>query len=401
MTADSLDLDLDRVRGFFPALGDDWALFDNAGGSVVADTVRKRIARYLRDYGVQHGASYRISREATELVDEGREAAAILLGGVEPDEVVLGPSTTMNVYVLAHALRSTWKDGDAVVVTNLDHEANIGAWRRLEQTGIEIREWRLDPSTAALRVEDLEPLLDERVRLVCFSHCSNVVGLVHDVAAIAAVAHRAGAQVCVDGVAFAPHRPLVVREWDVDWYLFSAYKVYGPHLGVLYGKREHLLAARNQNHFFYDESQIPQKLMPGNVSHELAPGLTGIVHYLHEIGDGDLDLAYARIAAHEAAIIERFGEFLRSREDVEWLGEGSGLERVPTFAFTVRDRRSSEIPPMLDEQRVAIRWGDFYAARAIDALGLRAKDGIVRASAVHYNTAEEVDRLIDALEGAL
>lgn len=394
-------LDLDRVRGFFPALGDDWALFDNAGGSVVADPVRKRVARYLRDYGVQHGASYRLSQEATELCDEGRAAAAVLLGEVDPDEVVLGPSTTMNVYVLAQALRPTWNAGDAVVVTNLDHEANIGAWRRLESTGIELREWKLDPETAALRLEDLEPLLDERVRLVCFSHCSNVVGLVHDVAAITALAHRFGAQVCVDGVAYAPHRPLKVREWDVDWYLFSAYKVYGPHLGILYGKRERLLAAKNQNHFFYEESQVPHKLMPGNVSHELAPGLTGIVHYLHEVGDGDLDLAYRRIAAHEADLVERFGAFLRSRDDIEWLGSASGLERLPTFAFTVRGRKSNEIPPPLDAQQVAIRWGDFYAARAIDALGLRERHGVIRASAVHYNTLEEVDRLIAALERVL
>ena len=187
----------------------------------------------------------------------------------------------MNVYVLAQALRATWGEEAAIVVTNLDHEANGGAWRRLEANGVEVREWKLDVETAELRAETLTPLLEDgKVKLVCFTHCSNVVGTIHDVAALTEICHAAGAQVCVDGVAYAPHRKVDVKALNVDWYLISLYKVYGPHVGLLYGKREAFLAARNQNHFFYSEEQIPNKLMPGTVSHELAAGITGALAYL-------------------------------------------------------------------------------------------------------------------------
>ena len=399
-------LDVELCRAQFSALRPPpsepppaWAYMDNAGGSLAPVQTSDAIARYLRTRHVQLGASYDLSVASGADVDAGRAAAAALVGA-DPDEVVLGPSSTMNVFVLAQALLPTWPAGAAVVVTDLDHEANVGAWRRLEARGVEVREWRMDPETAELRVEDLDPLLDDgRVRLVCFTHCSNVVGTIHDVAHITRRCHAAGAQVCVDGVAFAPHRRVDVRGLGVDWYLVSLYKVYGPHLGLLYGRRERLLEARSQNHFFYGEDAIPHKLMPGNVSHELAAGLVGIPAYLQTVA-GSIDEAFALFTAHEARIVAPLLEDLSARPDVRLIGRSDPDpdHRVPTVAFAVRGMHASSIPAALDQRKLAIRWGDFYAARAIDRLGLREAGGVVRISLVHYNRADEVERLLEALD---
>lgn len=399
-------LDVERCRAQFPVLSrassEAWAFMDNAGGSLAPRQTSDAITRYLRERHVQLGASYDLSRASTASVEAGRKAAASLIGAA-PEEVVLGASTTMNVFVLAQALRPQWSKGDAIVVTDLDHEANIGAWRRLEATGIEVREWRMDVDSAELRREDLEAhLADGRVKLVCFSHCSNVVGTIHDAAGMTELCHSAGAQVCVDGVAYAPHRRPNVQQLGVDWYLVSLYKVYGPHIGLLYGKKACLLEARSQNHYFYGEEQIPHKLMPGNVSHELAAGLVGIPAYLEAVGS-TVERAFSAFTDHEAEIVAPLLDYLAGRPDVRVLGstDADPAHRVPTVAFVVRGMHSSELPTALDSKKIAIRWGDFYAARAIDRLGLRDQGGVVRVSLVHYNTADEVHRLIGALDETL
>lgn len=408
-------LDLPFVRSHFPALARGWALFDNAGGSVAPQQVIERVREYMSRHHVQLGASYAISAEATQAVHIGIAAGAALIGA-DADEAVIGPSSTMNVYVLAQALASRFQPGDAIVVSNLDHEANVGAWRRLARQGVEIREWRLRPETMRLEIEDLEPLLDERTRLVCFTHVSNVVGAIHDVAAIARKAHAAGALVCVDGVAYAPHRLVDVKALDVDFYMVSLYKVYGPHLGLLYVRRDHLAALENQNHFFLGANELAYKLEPGYVNHELTAALPGILEYfealaLHHHGAAaEVDDTTARLArvfeditAHEERLVTPLLAYLASKPGVRVLGPTSSdaAVRVPTVAFTVEGRHASEIPARLDQEHVAIRWGDFYARRAIDALGLGERGGVVRASMVHYNTEDEVARLIDALDRVL
>ncbi|MCP4661730.1 MAG: aminotransferase class V-fold PLP-dependent enzyme, partial [bacterium] len=213
-------LDIDFVRRQFPTLNDQWTLFDNAGGSVPLAAVIDTVRDFMTRHPVQLGASYALSEEATERVRAGHEAMAELIHA-EADEVVLGPSTTANLRLLTEALRPLWREGDEVVVTNLDHEANVGCWRRLEATGIGIREWRVHPDTAALELADLDALVNERTRLVAFSHCSNIVGAVNDVAAVTRRVHEAGALVCVDGVAFAPHRRVDVKALEVDFYALS------------------------------------------------------------------------------------------------------------------------------------------------------------------------------------
>ena len=402
-------LDLDFVRTHFPALDTPWALMDNAGGSVPCRQVIERVCDQMRRLPVQLGASYALSVEAREAVEAGRRAAATWVGA-DPDEIVLGASSTLLVQQLAAALRPSWAPGDEVVVTNLDHETNIGPWRRLEETGIVVREWRFREESLTLHAEDLAPLLTERTRLVAFTHCSNVVGSIVDVASIAARARAAGALTCVDGVAFAPHRRVDVKALGVDFYFASLYKVYGPHLALMYGRRELLRAAKSPNHFFVSEDAVPTKFEPGNVNYELAASLTGLLDYAQALGTHhglagalDLDGCYARIAEHEQNLVRPLLEFLAAHPRVRVIGSpGAGREaRVPTVSFTVSGRRSSELPPLLDARRLAVRFGHFYAYRLIRDLGLLERDGVVRVSLVHYNTPQEVERLIEALEELL
>jgi cysteine desulfurase family protein (TIGR01976 family) len=405
--------DVEFARSQFPALTDDWALFDNAGGSVPLRGVIERVCDYMGHWQVQLGATYHHSARAAALVAEGKRATARLVNA-EPDEIVLGPSSTMNVRVLSRALRPLFVPGDEVVVTNLDHETNIGAWRELEAEGLRIREWKFDPERLELTLDGLEPLLTRRTRLVCFTHCSNIVGTFHDAAAIIRRVHEAGALACVDGVAFAPHRRVDVKALDADVYFFSLYKVYGPHLGALYAKRDLLLRARGQNHFFIAEEDVPYKLEPGNVVHELTASLPAILEYLLALDarhgpDASaptptrLDRVFGAIAQHEAALAAPLLAFLGSRPGVRLIGrpEADPARRAPTISFVVGARDSSEIPARLDEERLAIRYGHFYAYRAIESLGLLRQNGVVRVSMVHYNTPAEVNRLIAALDRVL
>ncbi len=406
-------LDIDFVRRSFPALDDRWALFDNAGGSVMARPVIRRARATMERYQVQLGASYPLSVEAGERVAAGHRAVAELLGA-GPDEVVIGPSSTVNAMLLAQALRPLWRDGDEVVVTNLDHETNVGPWRRLESTGIVVREWRMNPETAELELAGLEPLLNDRTRLVCLTHCSNIAGRIHDVAAITRRVHDAGARVCVDGVACAPHRRVDVAALGVDFYLLSLYKTYGPHLGVLYGRRRHLLEARGTSHFFIAEDDVPYKLQPGGPNHELAAALPGLLEYFdgldrHHFGNRDADRAarlervFDLVAEHEERLVAPLLDFLAGRSGVRIVGPRTAdrRSRVPLVSFVVEGRDASKIPPLLDRRRLAVRWGHFYAYRAIRDLGLLDRGGVVRVSMAHYNTAAEVERLIAALDEVL
>ncbi len=407
-----MDLDIDFVRRQFPAPVWEWAFFENAGGSFVPQSVIDRVCAYMTETQVQPGASFRPSALAAERMAEGQRRIAEMINA-ETDEVIIGPSTTANIYVLARALLPMFEDGGELIVTNLDHAANSDPWRRLAGDGVAVREWRVDPGTAELAVEDLEDLLNDNTRLVCFPHCSNIAGGINDVAAITAKAHQAGALVCVDGVAYAPHRALDVKALDVDFYAFSLYKMYGPHLGLLYGKRQELLAAKAQNHFFIGEDEIPLKLNPGGPNHELCAAMAGVADYFealdgHHFGESNLALGqrtkrvFELFAAHEQRLGERFLDFLTAKPGIRLIGRpGTAAERAPTFSFVVEGRRSADIPPLLEDARVAIRNGNFYAFRLIEDLGIDPDDGVVRASMVHYNSVEEVERLIEALDRAI
>lgn len=400
-----MTLDLDFVRGHFPGLASPWAFLDNAGGSHVLAGVADRVRDFLLTTPVQHGAGYAPSRAAAAKVAAATARLAAVIGAARPEELVMGASTTFLLQQLARALAPSFRPGDEVVVTDVDHEANIGPWRALARQGVVVREWRIDPVTLELDPAALERLLGPRTRLVCVTHCSNVLGTVVPVAEIAGRVHAAGAELCVDGVAFAPHRRVDVRALGCDWYVLSFYKTYGPHQAVLWGRHERLLELDSLNHDFIGRDRVPYKLQPGNVNYELAWGCAGIADYLDALaarhGGGD---PFESIAAHEEALAARLLDWLAARDDVRILGrrDADRGKRVPTVSFVADGRPSGGIVAAIDRAQVGVRYGDFYARRLIERLGLAGpQQGVVRASLVHYNTLAEVDRLIAALERAL
>lgn len=402
---------IEFVRQQFPSLAGDWAFFDNAGGSQTLKQVVERISEYLLTSDVQLGASYAVSHLASDRVAQAARAMARLVNAKSASEVVMGPSTTMMIRILALCIVQTWQPGDEVVVTNCDHEANIGAWVDLEKQGIKIKFWRINPETFQLELEDLRQLLSEKTRLVAFTHASNILGTINPVKEISQIAHQHGAMVCVDGVAYAPHRLIDVQDLDVDFYTFSFYKVYGPHYALLYGKQEHLSRMPGINHYFIENTDIPYKFQPGNVNFELSYGMLGLADYLSELAQfkhpdktGDLRSqmvqAYDLISLQEEVIGDRLLKYLVSKSNVRIIGqpEANRAVRVPTISFVVEGMNSEAITLEVDKHHIGIRFGDFYAKRLIDYLGLAQQGGVVRVSMVHYNTLAEVDRLIQAFE---
>jgi cysteine desulfurase family protein (TIGR01976 family) len=370
---------------------------DNAGGSQTLARVADRVRDYLLSTNVQLGASYRVSELAGERVAEAQAATARYVGAADPREIVIGSSTTQLLHNLALAMAGRLTPGDEVVVTSADHHANIGPWKRLENRGIVVKTWPVDEETWKLEERGLLPLLGRRTRLVAFTHVSNLLGSIHDVARLARVVHEHGASVCVDGVAYAPHRAIDVGAWDVDYYVFSFYKVYGPHLAVLYGKRALLDDLDTINHDFIGK-ELPYKLQPGNVNFELTYGLGGIYEYVEALGGKDT--AFAAIAAHEEKLSERLLSFLLQRNGVRVHGASTSSRdvRVPTVSFSVAGAWSEAIVRTVDPHGIGIRHGDFYAKGLMRAFGLASDAGVVRVSAVHYNTEAEIDRVIAALD---
>lgn len=400
-------LDLDFIRYQFPALAGEWTFFDNAGGSQTAKQVGARIQDYLYNTNVQLGASYATSQIAGDRVIEAQKTMAKLINAREQAEVILGSSTTQLLQNLSKSLVLTFKPGDEVIVTNCDHEANIGPWINMQKAGIIIKSWKINQETLELHLEDLEKLMTEKTRLVAFTHASNVLGTINPVKDITSFVHERGAMVCVDGVAYAPHRLIDVQEWDVDFYVFSFYKVYGPHYSLLFGKKQILETLPGINHFFIGKEEIPYKLQPGNVNYEMSYGLLGVVDYfnaviqqLHNEHVGDFEEMFKLFALHEEKLASLLMDFLKSKRNVKIYGDSSSdrNKRVPTISFTVKDKKSSAIPIQIDKYNIGIRYGDFYARRLIEDLDLLKKDGIIRVSMVHYNTLEEVENLIDKLD---
>lgn len=405
-------LDLNFVRSFFPALDKEWTYFDNAGGTQVAIQVANRINDYLLNTNVQLGASYDISLESGRRVAEAQQKWAAVINAQLASEVVLGSSTTMLLQSLSRSLAGLLKPGDEIIVTNCDHEANIGPWINLQKKGIIIKSWKVNPKTLQLDLKELDKLMGKRTRLVAFTHVSNILGTINPVKKITQFIHEKGAMVCVDGVAYTPHRVVDIQDLGVDFYVFSLYKVYGPHYSLLYAKQKHLEKLPGINHFFIDE--IPYKLQPGNVNYELSYGLLGIIDYFSELykrfseseitgHHNQFRAVFDLLADHEESLSTKLLEFLNSKKNISVVGEISGDKsvRVPTIAFVVENRKSSEIPYLVDKHKIGIRWGDFYARRLIEDLGYAKQDGVIRVSMVHYNTIDEVDRLIEKLDSVL
>ena len=406
-------LDIDFCRGYFPALDSGWVFMENAGGTLVPSQVTDRLSDYTMNFQVQPGEGYVASERGADRIAEGRQALAALIAA-DVGEIIIGPSTTSNVYVLSHALRPLLAAGDEIIVTNQDHEANNGAWRALESRGLAIREWRMNADSDDLEIEDLKALLSDRTKLVCFTHCSNIVGLVHDVKAIAALVHEAGALVCVDGVAYAPHRRVDVHDLDVDFYLYSPYKLLGPHMGVLYGKRELLALLASQSHYFFDEDDFQRRLCPGGYNYELTAAAAGITEYFDAVHQHHfpganvarserIEKVMGLFADHETKLAQPIEDFLRARAGVHLAGQGADKdrERVGVMSFFAHGRDSGDIIRHLQAHKIGVYADDFYAARCIDALGARERGGVIRSSLAHYNSTEDVTRLLDQLDQIL
>jgi len=403
-------LDVSHVRKQFPSLNGKWTFFDNAGGSQIAKQVTDRLLEYLFTSNVQLGGSYETSVMADNRIFEAQKKMAEYINAASPDEIILGPSTTMLLQNLSRAMERTLSPGDEIIVTNCDHEANIGPWINLEKRGVIVKIWEINKSTLKFELDNLAKLMTSKTKQVSFPYVSNILGTVNPVKEIVNFVHAYGAKVCVDAVAFAPHRMIDVADLDVDYLAFSFYKVYGPHYALLFGKKKHLQELDGINHFFIGNNEIPYKLQPGNVNFELSYSLLGITDYLEDIfghhfnkvaGFSDrMEEVFSLITDHEEKLAKLFLDFLKTKKNVTIIGEQSPSKeaRVPTISFIVDGMRSNAVTEQVDPHNIAIRYGDFYARRLIEELGLLKQEGVIRVSMVHYNTVEEVHNLIDVLD---
>ena len=407
-----MHIDSEWVRAQFPAFAEPslqgQAFFENAGGSYTCQQVIDRLERFYRERKVQPYGAYGASQAGGTEMDEARDRMAAILG-VESDELSFGPSTTQNTYVLAQAFGQMMQPGEAIVVTNQDHEANSGPWRRLADRGIEIREWQVDPETGHLDPADLEDLLDEKVRLVCFPHCSNVVGEINPVTEITALAHAAGAFVCVDGVSYAPHGFADVGALGPDIYLFSAYKTFGPHQGLMVIRRALAELLPNQAHHFNGDV-LYKRFTPAGPDHAQVAASAGMADYIdafhaHHMG-GEADAAARGTAVHdmmrdhETALLQPLLDAMSARNSVRVLGPTKAQDRAPTVALAL-NRPGAEMARALAERGIMAAGGDFYAGRALDAMGVAKDKGVLRLSFTHYTTRSEMDKLLNALDDLL
>ncbi|MEQ9693189.1 aminotransferase class V-fold PLP-dependent enzyme [Shimia sp. SDUM112013] len=406
-----MELDIDFVRAQFPAFEQPslqgQAFFENAGGSYTCRPVIDRLTRFYTQRKVQPYAPYEASRLGGAEMDEARQRLAALLG-VDTDEMSFGPSTTQNTYVLAQAFGQWMQPGEAIIVTNQDHEANTGPWRRLADRGIEVREWRIDPDTGHLDPAKLDTLLDEKVRLVCFPHCSNVVGEINPVAEITARAHAAGAFVCVDGVSYAPHGLPDVGKMGADIYLFSTYKTYGPHQGGMVIRRALGEMLPNQAHYFNADT-LYKRFTPAGPDHAQIAACAGMADYFDALADhhGVTGAAAERGAgvhdlmrAHEEKLLQPVLDFAAARNSVRLLGPSDATTRAPTVALAC-EKPGEELAAALAARGIMAGGGDFYAVRALEAQGVNMDKGVLRLSFVHYTSQEEIDQLLNALEAVL
>jgi len=406
-------LDIDYVREQFPAFKDPlsskWSFFENAGGSYVPSNVIERLNHFMTSTKVQPYAEFDTSAIAGDNMDKATNFFAEMINA-ESDEIIISGSTTMNMYVLSNAMKSLLKRGDEVIVTNQDHEANVGAWRKLADHGMVIKEWQINSETAELEINDLRALLSEKTKIVAVTHCSNIVGSINDLKSIAKLVHEYDAYIVGDGVSYAPHGFPDVKDLGVDFYAFSLYKTYGPHLGLLYGKKEILNQLPNQNHEFL-EGDVPYTLNPGGPNHEELSCLVGVYEYFinlfeHHFPGENLSIrekihkVNKLIANHEKEIANPLLEYLNSRSDIKLIGKTkiSNRDRAPTIAFTMDNKSSKDLSSELIKHGIATRNDNFYAWRCLLALGIDVDDGVVRTSMVHYNSHDDVEKLINALK---
>lgn len=421
-----MPLDLTLIRAKFPALSRPVIFFDNPGGTQVAQPVLDRMNSYLVEHNANHDGAFQTSRESDTILESAHSALADFFNANRPEEIVFGNNMTSLTFAVSRAIARTWQPGDEIVVTRLDHDANITPWvMAAEERGCNVRWVDFHPEDGTLDLESFQKALEGKPRLVAFGYASNALGTINPVTALVRMAHDAGAWVYIDAVQYAPHGPIDVQALDCDFLIASSYKFFGPHAGVLYGKYEHL-----QDLTAYKVRPAPKdppgKFETGTQNHEGITGMLGSIEYLEWVGktfgsdyadkytgggsSGDLPLQSRRLHLKKAMAAIRAYEYELSRALLEILEETPGLtlyglrdarrleERVPTFAFTLTGLHPRKAAELLGNASIYVWDGNYYALAVTERLGLEGSGGMVRVGAVHYNTLEEVSRLGKALE---
>lgn len=383
-------------RSHFPAISPEVAFFENAGGSPVPKQVIEAISRYMLEQMVQLGAPYQKSQVATNIVAEAHQFTQTIFGD-DPQNpsgfAILGSSSTQLITMLSECYGRFLKPGATVIVAETGHEANIGPWMNLKRLGINVEVWPVNPETEGCEEAWLrERLAQGDVALVAFVHVSNLLGEVVDIKNICSICKQYGARTIVDGVAYAPHAALKVLEWGCDWYVFSCYKVYGPHLAALWGMAAAVEELTGPNHFFVPKEDAPYKFQLGGVSHELAAGWLGLEEYLKQVSP-KFQSAFDQFRAHELTLQKALIEPLLGDDEIRIVGPQSyGEERVPTVSILHRHRSSSQLANELCDRGILCRNGHMYAYRLCEKLGIDLNEGVLRLSLNHLNTVEEVER---------
>ena len=406
--------DISWVRSQFPALTSGpragaEVFFDGPGGTQVPDQVIQAVSAYLAGSNANLHGPFRTSRESDRVVEEAHRAAADLLGCSER-EVVFGPNMTTLAFWLSRALSREFEPGDEIVVTRLDHDANHAPWKSLEERGLRVREVRFDPDDCTLDLDDLRNQLTSRTKLVAVGYASNAVGTVNDIRAITRDAHSVGARVFVDAVHYAPHGPLDVRQVGCDFLACSAYKFFGPHQGLLFGKEEHLERLRAYK-VRPAEDSLPGRLETGTQNHECMAGTVAAIDYLAALGrrcgataeDSRRDCLLAAMNAirtYERGLAKRLVRDLLRIDGLQFYGicdEDRFDWRVPTVAVRLDGKTPRQVAEFLGDRGIFVWDGNFYALNVTDDLGLEQSGGLVRIGLAHYNTDAEVDLLLDAV----
>jgi cysteine desulfurase family protein (TIGR01976 family) len=394
-----------KVNGY-PA-----AFFDGPGGTQVPQRVIDAMGGYLATSNANTHGAFATSRRTDEVIAAAHLAMANLLG-CDAEEIVFGPNMTTLTFALSRSLGRDLKPGDEIVVTRLDHDANVSPWTALEERGCLIRWVDIHPADCTLDMEDLRRKVTSRTRIVAVGYASNAVGTINDVEEVARLAHEAGAVAFIDAVHYVPHGPIDVRGLDCDFLVCSPYKFFGPHSGVLYGKRERLLRLRPYKVRPAADS-LPDCWETGTQNHEGLAGVTAAVDYLAELGRrhtpeaqgqrAALLAAYDVLRAYERGLLEQLVPAMLEIPGLTFYGiaEPSRFpQRVPTVAVRIAGRSPRELAAYLGERGIFAWDGNYYALNLSERLGVEACGGMLRIGLVHYNTAEEVDRLLEAL-GAL
>ena len=411
-----MQLDIEFVRSQFDQLEDDpeFVFASNAGGSYVCNQVNALLEHYNHHTRVQPYSRYPSSAEAGEAMDRALDGWAEALN-IDRAELTIGPSTSMNTYVMAQAIGDLWQPGDEIIVTNQDHEANSGVWRRKAlERGVTIRQWEVESESGLLDIEGLLPLLNERTRWVFFTHCSNVAGTVNPVAQIVRTINKGSkARVFIDAVAYAPHHIPDLKALGVDAYAFSLYKVFGPHQSLLYVNREIYGDLTSQAHYF-NSGDPTEDFNPAGPQHAQVAACAGVLDYFdalhsHHFDSRDksansrLDEVHRLILQHENQLAAPLLDYLSQHAEIRLIGKAHTRDndRAPTIAFKPLKQSSEALTHKLQDDGIGTEHGHFYAYRLLNDLGLEPEDGVVRLSLVHYSSQGEVERILQALERAL